>query len=322
MKKEGIDIDVDIEDDSVVSDRVRYQSCSSPRLLSNSLCRGVIACRPLLLRQDVFAKSRSDELQRSREVNVDSISDFSIKRNLKILVLGNAKCGKSSLISRYCHNTFSEKYKTTIGADFVRKDIAYRPSSGAESIGIRLQLWDIAGQDRFQKLTRAYFSKAKGVVIVCDINRDGTIDAVRQWKREVTSWATQSGFADMPVVLFANKSDKMDKSNPRETFELGALMERLCREENFAGWYITSALTGHGVNDGFVALVHKIMEETHLHNDSDSRNSMLSERPKNLENENSPDRNSSNVSDSSHSNTSFVLTNHTKKENVNWGCYG
>ena len=63
-----------------------------------------------------------------------------ISRNLKILVLGNAKCGKSSLINRYCHGTFCEKYKTTVGADFIRKDISYKPDENDEPIGIRLQV--------------------------------------------------------------------------------------------------------------------------------------------------------------------------------------
>jgi GTPase SAR1 family protein len=121
-------------------------------------------------------------------------------------------------------------------------------------------LWDIAGQDRFQKLTRAYFSKAKGVVIVCDLNRDGTIDAVRQWKREVTEWAYKTGNPDLPIILLANKSDMMDRSDPQAAFRMGVLMERLCREEHFLAWFMTSARSGECVEDGFTALIEEIMK--------------------------------------------------------------
>lgn len=85
-------------------------------------------------------------------------------------------------------------------------------------------MWDIAGQDRFQKLTRAYFAKARGVVIVCDVSRDGTIEAVKNWKREVDEWAETSGCSSIPIVLFANKSDLL--TDPQDAFKTGATMER------------------------------------------------------------------------------------------------
>jgi small GTP-binding protein len=141
-----------------------------------------------------------------------------IDRTMKLLVVGNSKCGKSSIIARFALNDFKENYKTTIGADFIRKDLLVRSKEDKE-IGVRLQLWDIAGQDRFQKLTRAYFSNARGVVIVCDVSREGTVNAVRAWKHEINNWAE-----NIPVILFANKADLL--SNPKSAFETGATMER------------------------------------------------------------------------------------------------
>ncbi len=91
----------------------------------------------------------------------------------------------------------------------------------------------IAGQDRFQKLTRAYFSKARGVVIVCDVSREGTIDAVTKWKEEIDTWCEQSDQKDLPVVLFANKADLL--TDPQDAFRTGALREKVCRESNILG---------------------------------------------------------------------------------------
>eukprot|EP01035_Chromulina_nebulosa_P036346 gene36346-48956_t len=88
-------------------------------------------------------------------------SGISIDHIIKILIVGNAKCGKSSIIGQYISKSFDGKYKSTVGAEFARKDILLELPN-TNKIGVRLQLWDIAGQDRFQKLTRAYFSKAKG----------------------------------------------------------------------------------------------------------------------------------------------------------------
>jgi GTPase SAR1 family protein len=95
---------------------------------------------------------------------------------------------------------------------------------------------------------------------VCDLNRDGTIEAVRQWKREVTEWATISGSPHLPIILLANKSDMMDKTDPQAAFKFGVLMERLCREENFLAWFMTSARSGEGVEDGFNELIDEIMQ--------------------------------------------------------------
>lgn len=67
----------------------------------------------------------------------------------KILVVGNAKCGKSSIIRRYVEDSFNTDYVTTIGADYLKKDVVIE-----DGRAVRLQLWDIAGQDRFIRLTR------------------------------------------------------------------------------------------------------------------------------------------------------------------------
>lgn len=182
-----------------------------------------------------------------------------IDKVIKLLILGNPKCGKSSLISRYVNGSFDDKYKSTIGADFVRKDLLIPTPDSNRNLRVRLQLWDIAGQDRFQKMTRAYFSGAKGVAIVCDVSREGTVEAVRCWKEEVDSWIDQSGCdASIPIVLFANKADML--SDAIEACRIGATMERVCREQGFQGWYVTSAKLGDCVDDGFQDLVCKIVQ--------------------------------------------------------------
>jgi len=180
-----------------------------------------------------------------------------IDQIIKILIVGNAKCGKSSIIHQYASKVFDNSYKTTIGADFVRKDVMLKLNSG-KKVGIRLQLWDIAGQDRFQKLTRAYFNKARGVIIVCDVSREGTVDAVKSWKKEVDSFADQMNVKNLPVILFANKADLL--TNPQDALKTGAIMEKVCREQKFIDWIITSARNGECIEEGFNLLMLKILE--------------------------------------------------------------
>ncbi|CAN0376369.1 unnamed protein product, partial [Ectocarpus sp. 12 AP-2014] len=140
----------------------------------------------------------------------------------KVLVVGNAKCGKSSIISRFVSNRFSSDYNSTVGADYAMKDVSLE--NGQQ---VRLQLWDIAGQDRFAKLTRAYFRRAKGAVVVCDVTREGTFDAIVRWKEEIDLWCQNEG-CDLPVYLFANKSDLLKEV--QDSFLAGARMEKTCRD--------------------------------------------------------------------------------------------
>ncbi|CAN0561935.1 unnamed protein product, partial [Ectocarpus sp. 12 AP-2014] len=129
-----------------------------------------------------------------------------------------AKCGKSSIISRFVSNRFSSDYNSTVGADYAMKDVSLE--NGQQ---VRLQLWDIAGQDRFAKLTRAYFRRAKGAVVVCDVTREGTFDAIVRWKEEIDLWCQNEG-CDLPVYLFANKSDLLKEV--QDSFLAGARMEK------------------------------------------------------------------------------------------------
>lgn len=78
-----------------------------------------------------------------------------------------AACGKTSIINRYVNDVFAENYKSTVGADFSRKIIQWD-----DHTAIRLQLWDIAGQDRFAAVTRAFYRNAVGAVVVCDVTSE------------------------------------------------------------------------------------------------------------------------------------------------------
>jgi len=173
-----------------------------------------------------------------------------LAESYKILVIGNSKCGKTSIINRYAKNEFTEDYNITLGADYTRKVVDW-----GKDQQLRLQLWDIAGQDRFALLTRPFFRNAHAAVIVCDVTRPLTLEAVRDWKRELDEkMATEGG--EIPCILLANKCDQL--KGVQEGIELGARIENLCTELKFAKWFITSAKSNENVNDAMTFLLTEL----------------------------------------------------------------
>ena len=73
---------------------------------------------------------------------------------------------------------------------------------------VRLQLWDIAGQERFGNMTRVYYKEALGAFVVCDVTRQSTFEGVTKWKDDIdakVSLPSAWGGGNIPVVLLANK---------------------------------------------------------------------------------------------------------------------
>ena len=70
-----------------------------------------------------------------------------------------------------------------------------------------MQLWDIAGQDRFQKLTRVYFKNAVGVILVCDVSRERTVEAIKGWKSEIDAWVENTTTITSTTISSSNNSN-------------------------------------------------------------------------------------------------------------------
>ena len=76
-------------------------------------------------------------------------------KQYKVLVIGDSNVGKTSIIKRYAHGTFTKQYRATVGVDFALKIL----NVGEETV--RLQLWDIAGQEQFGSMTRVYYKHVR-----------------------------------------------------------------------------------------------------------------------------------------------------------------
>merc|ERR1711865_592251 len=172
---------------------------------------------------------------------------------MKILVMGDAKCGKTSLIQRFANDVFAEEYKKTIGADFCKKTVDLDSNNT-----VRLQLWDIAGQDRFADVTRAYFRNVAGAIVVCDTTRPLTSHSALKWKQVLDEKVKGPNGESIPVILMANKTDLLKSA--AEAFEVGANVEKVCSEEGFASWFVVSAKANKNVKEGVGSLLWHVLD--------------------------------------------------------------
>jgi len=180
-------------------------------------------------------------------------SDDGVTEHLfKILVVGDIGTGKTSIIKRYVHNIFSMHYKSTIGVEFALKVINWDPKTE-----IRLQLWDIAGQERFGNMTRVYYKEAVGAIVVFDVSRIATFEAAAKWKSDIDSKVTV-GVEEkpIPVILLANKIDMAKDGFVKSPSQ----MDQYCKENNFVGWFETSAKENIGIDKAAKFLISKILE--------------------------------------------------------------
>ncbi|CAH0513443.1 unnamed protein product [Peronospora belbahrii] len=207
-----------------------------------------------ILAQESNEESESSDSDDSSSSDLLSSDDREIVI-MKVLIVGNARCGKTCTIQRFTQDHFNEEYVSTIGADFEEKLIEYD-----DQLSISLQLWDIAGQDRFAKFTRGYFREAKGAVIVCDITRANTFDAVVNWKKEIDTCCKElNKGAEIPVVMVANKSDLL--VDPMDALDLGVNMQKCVEKNNIVEWFRASAKSGEHIDDAFRCLIDRMVEK-------------------------------------------------------------
>lgn len=100
---------------------------------------------------------------------VDAMNSKAAKNELKIIVIGNSGTGKTSFVNKWTKNSFTDFYKATIVSEFAYKIFEYKGKF------YRIQLWDLAGQDKNTCITKIFAKDAHGCVVLCDITNKESI---------------------------------------------------------------------------------------------------------------------------------------------------
>ncbi|MBI1369265.1 MAG: GTP-binding protein [Planctomycetes bacterium] len=160
----------------------------------------------------------------------------------KICMLGAFAVGKTSLVARYVHSMFSDKYHSTVGVKIDKRQVQVKGQD------VTMMLWDLAGEDELMKVRTSYLKGASGYLLVIDRTRLVTYDVAMQLHQRVINEV-----GEMPFIVLLNKSDLVDQFDiPQEMIDT--------LKQN--GWTVieTSAKEGVGVAEAFETLAARTLE--------------------------------------------------------------
>jgi len=153
----------------------------------------------------------------------------------RYIIVGDMAVGKSCILLQFTDNKFRHQHELTIGVEFGAKTIEINGKQ------IKIQIWDTAGQEAFQAITRTYYKGAIGALLVYDITRRETFTHVTKWLDDVRTNSSKN----VTVILIGNKKDLEDKR--QVSYEEGEAFAK----ENGLMFLETSAKTAYNVVESF-----------------------------------------------------------------------
>lgn len=195
-------------------------------------------------RRPPIGMNREDSIA-SSALSLDLLNDTP-SRVYKIVFVGDSGVGKSSFIHRFCFDDFRINFTATIGVDFQVKTIKLNRQV------VALQLWDTAGQERFRSITKQYFRRADGVVVMFDLSSWSSYTNVKGWMLNVEEGAEP----DCVVMVLGNKKDLVEKDESLRKIKSNTA-EKLAADYN-ASYAEVSACSGVGVLEAMQKMAKKM----------------------------------------------------------------
>ncbi|OHT11232.1 Ras-related protein Rab-7b [Tritrichomonas foetus] len=171
------------------------------------------------------------------------------RQMLKLLLLGDAGVGKTSLLNQFVNREFTAQYKATIGSDFSSKQL------DIDGKFVTLQIWDTAGQERFQSLGPTFYRGTDCCILVYDVTKPTSFENIKKWRNEFSMQLGLSNADDFAFLLLGNKSDLPEKAvQPSAAREFAQMNGDML-------FFEVSAKTADNVQTSFEAIVRRALEK-------------------------------------------------------------
>ena len=169
------------------------------------------------------------------------------RSDLKIIVIGTSGTGKTSFVNKWTKNIFSDTYKATIVSEFGFKIFEH------EGKLYRIQLWDLAGQDKNAMITKIFAKDAHGCVVMSDATNLQTREETIKWKKSVDEVSTFLDGGKLPCLLVENKCDLLESEDTNG-------LDEFAKENEFIGSFRSSAKAGININESMEFLIKNIIK--------------------------------------------------------------
>lgn len=167
----------------------------------------------------------------------------------KVVLVGNSSVGKTSIIMRRHHNTFSDDRQTTIGAGYVQEEIQTKYGNA------KINIWDTAGQERYRCLVPMYARGSNVALLVFDITYSETFDSLDDWVEKIRTDVSEN----CPIVVAGNKLDLGCPPDLREKYDSWA-------QDNSITLIYVSAKTGESIDILFQEIINYLPKAPFLVN--------------------------------------------------------
>ena len=170
------------------------------------------------------------------------------ENSFKILILGESKVGKSSVLNMLTEKTFTETLPPTLGIDYK----IFNLTTGG--VDVKLQIWDTAGQERFRSITENFYRGCQGILLVFDLSDFDSFEKIKGWLNNIYEKADRS----IVICLVGNKLDLKDTAGVELVNSTEILT--LC-ESHGIKYFPVSAKRNLNIIESFTHLANEILKK-------------------------------------------------------------